>query len=147
MSDRVENFNLPDKRDRQQVTGSNLNRLDLYWELLISEGGYLDADRTIQILGVDSLAALDELRSQQAIIGLWWQDRYLYPAWQFLADGRILTGLPQVLRALASYSDWEKLQFLLSPNARLAEDKLPLDELRNGNLEVVMLTMANGMDE
>lgn len=144
MSDRVEPFSLPDNRDRQQVTGSNLNTLDLQWELLISEGGYLDTDRTMEMLGVNSLAALDELRSQQAIIGLWWQDRYLYPAWQFLEDGRMLTGLPQVLSALASYSDWEKLQFLLSPNSRLAEDKLPLDELRSGNLEVVLLTIADG---
>ena len=144
MSDRVENFSLPDNRDRQQVTGSNLNTLDLQWELLISEGGYLEVDRTLQILGIDSLAALDELRSQQAIIGLWWQDRYLYPAWQFLPNGQILTGLPQVLSALTSYSDWEKLQFLLSPNARLAEDKLPLDELRSGNLEIVMITIADG---
>lgn len=144
MSDRVENFSLQDNRDRQQVTGSNLNLLDLHWELLISEGGYLDADLTMQILGVNSLASLDELRSQQAIIGLWWQDRYLYPAWQFLENGQILTGLPQVLGALTSYSDWEKLQFLLSPNSRLAEDKLPLDELKSGNLEAVMLTISGG---
>jgi hypothetical protein len=144
MSDRAESFNIPNERDRQQVIGSNLNLLDLHWELLISEGGYVDADRTMQILGVDSFTALDELRSQQKIIGLWWQDRYLYPAWQFLEDGHILIGLPQVLSALTNYSDWEKLQFLLSPNSRLAEDKLPLDELRSGNLESVMLTIADG---
>jgi hypothetical protein len=138
MSDRVENFSLPDRRDRQQVTGSNLNTLDLQWELLISEGGYIDADRTMQILGVDNLAALDELRSQQAIVGLWWQDRYLYPAWQFLADGQILTGLPQVLNALGSYSDWEKLQFLLSPNSRLTDENMPLQELKSGNIENIM---------
>jgi hypothetical protein len=140
MSDRVESFNLPS--DRQQVTGSNLNTLDLQWELLVSEGGYLEADRALQILGVDSLESLDMLRSQQQIIGLWWQNRYLYPAWQFLENGQVIIGLSQVLTALMIYSDWEKLQFLLSPNSRLAENRLPLEELRSGNIEIVMQTIA-----
>jgi hypothetical protein len=142
MSDRVEDFSLPDNRDRQQVTGSNLNRLDLYWELLISEGGYLEAEGALQILEIDSLESLNTMQSQQQIIGLLWQDRYLYPAWQFLENGQILAGLPEVLTALASYSDWEKLQFLLAPNSRLAEDRLPLDELRSGNIEIVLQTIA-----
>jgi hypothetical protein len=128
--------------DRQQVTGSTLNQLDLYWELLISEGGYLEADRVLQILEVASLESLDTMRSQQEIIGLWWQNQYLYPAWQFLETGQILTGLSQVLKALTNYSDWEKLQFLLSPNSRLPEDRQPLDELRAGNIETVIHTIG-----
>jgi hypothetical protein len=143
MSDRVEHFSLQDNRDRQQVSGSNLNRLDLYWELLISEGGYIEADRAMEILGVDNIASLSTMRSQQQIIGLLWQDRYLYPAWQFLENGEILSGLPEVLTALTSYSDWEKLQFLLSPNSLLTEDRLPLDELRSGNIEAVIQTIAD----
>ena len=86
--------------------------------------------------------SLDDLRSQQEIIGLWWQDRYLYPAWQFAADGQILPGLATILKALTAYSDWQKLQFLLSPNSRLDQEKMPLDELRAGNVDTVMQIIA-----
>jgi hypothetical protein len=140
MSDRDENFSLPSERDRQKVTGSNLNILDLQWELLISQGGYWDAEKVVQMLGVESIESLDKQREECEIIGLWWQDRYLYPAWQFIEGGQVLAGLPQVLKHLNhTHSDWEKLFFLLSPNLRLDDEKIPLDELRSGNIDAVML--------
>lgn len=140
MSERNENFSLSSNRDRQKVTGSNLNILDLQWELLISEGGYWDAEKVVQMLGVESLQSLDKLREECEIIGLWWQDQYLYPAWQFIEGGQILAGLPQILKHLNStYTDWEKLFVLLSPNLRLDDEKMPLDELRSGNIDAVML--------
>ena len=142
MSDRDENSNLQDNTDRQKVAGSNLNVLDLQWELLASEGGYWDADRVMQTIAVHSLISLDDLRSQQEIIGLWWQDRYLYPAWQFSADGQVLSGLATILKTLIAYSDWQKLQFLLSPNSRLDQEKMPLNELRAGNVDTVMQIIA-----
>ena len=142
MSDRDENSSLQDNTDRQKVAGSNLNVLDLQWDLLVAEGGYWDADRVMQTIAIDSLISLDDLRSQQEIIGLWWQDRYLYPAWQFAADRQILPGLATILRTLTAYSDWQKLQFLLSPNSRLDQEKMPLDELRSGNVDTVMQVIA-----
>ena len=140
MSDLDENNILPDKSDRQKVVGSNLNILDLQWELLISEGGYWDADKVVQTIGVESLESLDDLRDRCEIIGLWWQERYLYPAWQFVEGGQILAGLPQVLKHLSNtYSDWEKLFFLLSPNLKLEDESTPLDLLRSGNINSVVL--------
>jgi hypothetical protein len=140
MSDRAENPSLPSNSDRQKVVGSNLNILDLQWELLRSEGGYWDAEKVVQTLGVESVQSLDELRENCEIIGLWWQGRYLYPAWQFIEAGQILADLPRVLKHLHNtYSDWEKLFFLLSPNLRLDDEKMPLDELRSGNIEAVIL--------
>ena len=138
MSDSDKNYSLQDNKYRQKMTGSNLNVLDLQWELLVSEGGYWDADRVIYTLALDSLISLDNLREQQEIIGLWWQDRYLYPAWQFAEDGQVLPGLSTILKRLTAYSDWQKLQFLLSPNSRLDEEKMPLDELRSGNIDTVV---------
>jgi hypothetical protein len=140
MSDRDENISLPSHSDRQKVTGSNLNILDLQWELLVSEGGYGDAEKVVQIMGVESVQSLDKLREECEIIGLWWQDQYFYPAWQFIAGGQILPGLPQILKQLNdTHSDWEKLFFLLSPNPRLDDQKMPLDELRSGSLDAVIL--------
>jgi hypothetical protein len=142
MSDRDENLNFISNRDRQKVTGSNLNVLDLQWELLSSEGGCWEADRVMETLAIDNIDALEDLRSQQEIIGLWWQNRYLYPAWQFGADGEVLPGLVTVLTALSEYSDWQKLQFLLSPNSRLDDEKMPLDELKAGNIEAIMSAIS-----
>jgi hypothetical protein len=140
MSELDEDFSLPSHSDRQKVTGSNLNILDLQWELLISEGGYWEAEKVVQVLGVESIESLDELREECEIIGLWWQEQYLYPAWQFSEGSQILVGLPQVLKHLKNtYSDWEKLFFLLSPNLRLDDEKMPLDELRSGNIDAVIL--------
>ncbi len=142
MSYRDNNPSLQDYKDSQKVAGSNLNVLDLQWELLINEGGYWESEKVMQTLKVDSPISLDELRSQQEIIGLWWQDRYLYPAWQFAADGQVLPGLATILKTLTDYSDWQKLQFLLSPNSRLDAEKMPLDELRAGNVDTVMQIIA-----
>ncbi len=142
MSYRDNNPSLQDYKDSQKVAGSNLNVLDLHWELLINEGGYWESEKVMQTLKVDSPISLDELRSQQEIIGLWWQDRYLYPAWQFAADGQVLPGLATILKTLTDYSDWQKLQFLLSPNSRLDAEKMPLDELRAGNVDTVMQIIA-----
>jgi hypothetical protein len=140
MSDRDEHTSLENNSDRQRVMGSTLNILDLQWELLISEGGYWDAEKVIATIGVDSLQSLDDLREECEIIGLWWQDRYLYPAWQFIENGQILSGLPQILKHLNdTYSDWEKLFFLLSPNLHLEEESTPLSQLRSGNIESVIL--------
>jgi hypothetical protein len=142
MSDLDENPSLQSSSDRQKVTGSNLNILDLQWELLSSEGGSWDAEKVMQTLAVESLQSLDDLRERGDVIGLWWQERYLYPAWQFIEGGQILAGLPQVLRKLTIYSDWEKLFFLLSPNLRLDDEKMPLEELKSGNIESVMLAVS-----
>ena len=142
MSERDENFSLQDHKDSQKVAGSNLNVLDLQWELLSSEGGYWESEKVVQTLKVDSPISLDALRSKQEIIGLWWQDRYLYPAWQFAADGQVLSGLATILKTLTDYSDWQKLQFLLSPNSRLDAEKMPLDELRAGNVDTVRQIIA-----
>jgi hypothetical protein len=143
MSESDEDFSLPSHSDRQKVTGSNLNILDLQWELLISEGGYWEAEKVVQMLGVESIESLDELREECEIIGLWWQEQYLYPAWQFIEGGQILAGLPQVLKHLKNtYSDWEKLFFLLSPNLRSDDEKIPLDDLRTGNIDAVILATA-----
>ena len=142
MSDREVNSSIEDNKDSQKVIGSNLNVLDLQWELLITEGGYWESEKVIQTLKVDSLVSLDELRSQQEIIGLWWQDRYLYPAWQFASDGQVLSGLATIIKMLTDYSDWQKLQFLLSPNSLLDAEKMPLDELRAGNVDTVIQIIA-----
>ncbi len=58
MSYRDNNPSLQDYKDSQKVAGSNLNVLDLQWELLINEGGYWESEKVMQTLKVDSPISL-----------------------------------------------------------------------------------------
>jgi hypothetical protein len=124
-------------------TVSNINPSrtleQIQWELLNAEGGYWSAEQAIEFFGLTGSQRLDEMREQGRLLGVWWEDRYLYPAWQFAESGKLLNGLPQVLRTLSPFSAWEKLSYILSPNCYLDNQNSPLVELRRGNMEDVIL--------
>jgi hypothetical protein len=111
----------------------------IQWELLNAEGGYWSAEQVMEFLGIAASQSLDEMREQGRLLGVWWEDRYLYPAWQFAESGKLLNGLPQVLRTLSPFSAWEKLSYILSPNCYLDNQSSPLVELQRGNMEDVIL--------
>jgi hypothetical protein len=113
--------------------------LEYQCELLAAEGGAKNSLEVMEILGVTELHQLDALREQGRLLGVWWQGQYSYPAWQFIDGGKILAGLPQVLRQLGTFSAWDKLSYLLSPNYYLDNQSTPLAELRRGNIEDVVL--------
>ena len=125
--------NSPNKGSKEQTL------TEFQWELLIAEGGYVHASTVMKTLGVTNLHNLDSLREQGRLLGVWWKDEYLYPAWQFTDEGKTLAGLPQVLRQLGTFSAWGKLSYLLSPNYYLDNQNTPLEELRRGNIEDVIL--------
>jgi hypothetical protein len=138
----VENIMLANK---QPAKGTATNQIDhprtstqIQWELLNAEGGYWSAEQAIEFFGL-GCQRLDEMREQGRLLGVWWEDRYLYPAWQFAESGKLLKGLPQVLRTLSSFSAWEKLSYILSSNCYLDNQNSPLVELRRGNMEDVIL--------
>ena len=134
---------LANKQPANGIITSNIKTArtskQVQWELLNAEGGFWDADRVMEFFGVISTQSLDEMRERSKILGVWWEDRYLYPAWQFAGAGKLLNGLPQVLRTLATFSAWEKLSYMLSPNCYLDNQNSPLVELRRGNMEDVIL--------
>jgi hypothetical protein len=111
----------------------------IQWELLNAEGGYWSAEQVMKFFGIAACQRLDEMREQGSLLGVWWEDRYLYPAWQFAESGKLIKGLSQVLRTLSSFSAWEKLSYILSPNCYLDNQNSPLVELRRGNMEDVIL--------
>jgi hypothetical protein len=132
--------------NKQQPNGTATNNIksprtsaQIQWELLNAEGGYWSAEQAIEFFGLTGSQRLDEMREQGRLLGVWWEDRYLYPAWQFAESGKLLNGLPQVLRTLSPFSAWEKLSYLLSPNCYLDNQNSPLVELRRGNMEDVIL--------
>jgi hypothetical protein len=112
---------------------------EFQWQLINAENGYWEADKVMEYFSVNGFQHLDEMREQGRLLGVWWEDRYLYPAWQFIGNGKVLTGLSQVLRALNPFSGWEKLSYILSPNHYLDDQHSPLEELQRGNIEDVVL--------
>ena len=112
---------------------------EFQWKLLTAEGGCWEAAQVMEFFAVTGFQHLDAMREQGNLLGVWWEDRYLYPAWQFIEGGKVLTGLPQVLRKLYPFSAWEKLSYILSPNYYLDNQNSPLEELRRGNIEDVIL--------
>ena len=111
--------------------------VELKKKLIHLEGEPLTAAEVMNRLGIPP-SQLQEIQAQGQILGVYWNDEFLYPSWQFNESGDILPGLQSVINALDTYSSWEKLSFLLSKNARLKDRKTPLQGLRDGNIESVV---------
>ena len=132
----------PPKKDFKEIWAEACQRGQASQkEMIYTEGEPLTAAEVMDILGVQSWQ-LQELQVQGQILGVRWNNEFLYPSWQFNDHGEILSGLQSVLTALNTYSSWEKLSFLLSRNARLKNDNTPLQELRDGNIESVVLAVT-----
>jgi hypothetical protein len=63
--------------------------------------------------------------------------RPLYPTIQFDDDGSIVHGLREVLETLNFTSPWSALNFLVSPDSLLNNER-PIDILRRGDVELVL---------
>ena len=132
----------PPKRDFKEIWAEACKRGQASQkEMIYSQGEPLTAAAVMDILGVQSWQ-LQELQAQGQILGVHWNNEFLYPSWQFNEHGEILPGLQSVLTALTTYSSWEKLSFLLSRNVRLENDNTPLQELWDGNIESVVLAVT-----
>lgn len=101
-------------------------------ELLAAEGGVLSAESVATILGVSRQAVAKRRRAGHLLGVTTGRYAYVYPAWQFTADGT-LPGLEDVLDALREEDAWMQLAFFLNPSLRLGGGR-PLDALRQGNV-------------
>ncbi len=101
--------------------------------LLAAEGGPLGAKEVGALLRI-SRQAVDKRRAANKLLAVEIGRRgYLYPAWQFAADG-VLPGLEDILALLEEHPPLAKIRFFLSGNHRLRGER-PLDRLRRGDLE------------
>jgi hypothetical protein len=57
------------------------------------------------------------------------EDGYYYPKWQFTDNGKIVTGLSDVLQELKGYSEWEIYVWLVSKNVRIPNNLSPSEFL------------------
>jgi hypothetical protein len=106
-------------------------------ELLAAEGGVLSGAEVAEILGL-SRQAVDKRRRAGRLLGLSTGRRGIaYPAWQF-TEGGVLPGWEDVLADLTDHDPWMQLIFMLTPDMWL-DEKVPLTELRRGNLARVQV--------
>jgi hypothetical protein len=103
-------------------------------ELELAEGGSLSAEELANALG-RTRQGIDYLRREGLVVA--WrttQGKWRYPAWQLTAQGGLLPGIRECLKALNTHSEWEPIIFFLSPRESL-RGKRPLDLLRADHLE------------
>ena len=106
--------------------------------LLTAEGGVLPVTDVMRLLGLKSRQAVQQRRSRGTLLGLpLGGPTYVYPVWQFDQQGKILSGLPETLAALAPLDAWGQAAYLLAGEPRL-DDARPLDVLRSGRREQVV---------
>lgn len=105
-------------------------------ELYNAEGGCVSGEEAGLLIAL-TRQTIDKMRRMKELIALpKGRDSWIYPIWQF-ADGRPLTGLKDVLNALAIEGPWVQVSFLLSGNKRL-QGKRPIDLLRRGTVKPVL---------
>jgi hypothetical protein len=103
-------------------------------ELELAEGGSLSAEEVANALG-RTRQGIDYLRREGLIVA--WrttQGKWRYPAWQLTAQGGLLPGVRECLKALNTRTEGEPVIFFLSPRESIG-GKRPLDLLRAGRIE------------
>jgi hypothetical protein len=98
-------------------------------ELLARAGDTLSGQQMAEMLGV-SRQSVDQRRQKQRLLGLRQGEDWAYPAFQ-LANGDVLPGLPETLKAVNDSCGWVALEFLLTPHPHLG-DVSPIAVLARG---------------
>jgi hypothetical protein len=105
------------------------------------EGGSLSTEETARLLGVTKQSILNMYHAGKLLA--WRSERQSalrFPAWQ-LEGGRRLPGLDKAIAELnknSALDDWAKIGFFLQSHS-VSNDRRPLDLLREGDLETVLL--------
>ena len=107
-------------------------------------GPFFDAAVLAEVLGV-SASAVRSRRARGSLLALrTGSGSWVYPAWQFGSDGRVLAGLVQVLQALhgSNVSTWTAAFWLRLPEVELG-GRTPLQVLQTGGEDDLVLLVAS----
>jgi len=121
-----------------------------FWALIHTEGGCISVEEARALLGGGSSftrqAVHDRIKKNKLIAAKIPSGQYAIARWQFAADGTVLNGIPEALRALqedaARYSPLSVFAFFLQPAPSL-DNETPLRALKAGNLEAVLEAAAD----
>ncbi len=118
------------------LTAARIRGIEARQQILTAEGGTWNVDQAARHLHL-TRQAVDHRRRAGKLLALpVGRHGYLYPAWQFAAEG-VLPGLEPVLKALDPHDAWGKAVFLLSPHPDL-KGKTPVAALREGEARAVL---------
>jgi hypothetical protein len=91
-----------------------------------------EAKKTMELLGVSTRQALGERRRKGQLLGLpVGERRILYPRWQFDANGKLLSGLDEVLASAPRDDPWGVADILTSPQG-VFDGRSPIQVLEGG---------------
>ena len=121
-----------------------------FWALIHAEGGCISVEEARELLGGGSSFSRqgvhDRIKSSKLIAAKIPSGQYAIARWQFAANGTVLKGIPEALRALqedaAGYAPLSAFAFFLQPAPSL-DNKTPLRALKAGNLEAVLEAAAD----
>ncbi|MGH2458259.1 MAG: hypothetical protein ACRDIY_05265 [Chloroflexota bacterium] len=122
-------------RQEDPLAEARLRGISMRERLLQAEGGTFTAEQVAQHLRMTRQAVDKRRRAGRLIAFSAGRRGYLYPVWQFGADGT-LPGLERILSQLAVHDPWMQAAFFLSGDPRLS-DRSPLEALRAGEVEAV----------
>jgi hypothetical protein len=111
-----------------------------------SEGGAWSGQDLARLFDL-SFAVLHRRRKEFRII--YWRDargEFHYPKWQFNPAGAVLHGVDDVLQIFRSLDEWRVIRYFLNPRRQL-DNKRPIDLLRDGKIENVILHARNHAKE
>lgn len=103
-------------------------------------GGALRVEEVRSLLGGVSRQAVEKRRERGALLALRIGAEYRYPLAQF-ADGDVVPGLPDVLRAFTVRSPWTQLSVLTAEQDALGGRSI-LDALRGGAVDAAVAVAA-----
>lgn len=122
-------------RHEDPLAEARLRGITMRERLLQAEGGTFTAEQVAKHLRMTRQAVDKRRRAGRLVAFSAGRRGYLYPVWQFGADGT-LPGLEQALAQLAVRDPWMQAAFFLSSDPRLS-DRSPLEMLREGKVEAV----------
>jgi hypothetical protein len=110
-----------------------------------SNGGCVSTEEACELFAAAFPDGIQDLHSQfqrgEIIAYKTAKGRYLIPKWQFAPDGRLIHGLPEVLKAIRKRipgsGQLSPFTFFLQADP-VTGGQTPLDTLRNGNLRAVL---------
>ncbi len=123
------------------LAAARLRGAQIKKELVTKAGGLLTSDEVAKHLHI-SRQAVAQRRANRKLLSVEQGRRgHGYPSFQFV-DGGVLSGLEQVLKALAGTDSWMQLAFLVGSNDRLNR-KSPVELLRRGEIDGVLRAAAS----
>lgn len=131
-----------EQREEEAFQAARTESLQAERDLVEAEGGSVDDAAFAAMMGCP-VSELDGWEASATCLALQWKGSRLWPTWQ-VRDGRILTGIPQVVQGLRrrGFSPWTIASVILSDEPDPTSDASCLDFLRRGDVATALQSVV-----